>query len=116
MNAARAALLALLLAAPAVAAPPLAVELRAEVTDYDVSAKPFIVTVEVTLTNRSESKVQSCEVVVSYLDAAGKPVMVKKHSLGSLDLAPGADTLANFEDSDPPKTWANTVSAAAKCR
>jgi len=116
MNAARVALLALLLAAPAAAKPSLAVELKAEVTGYDTSAKPFIVSVEVTITNRSESKIQACDLEVSYLDAAGKAVMVKKHALGSLELAPGAETLAGFEDSDPPPSWNQTVSVAAKCR
>jgi hypothetical protein len=111
-----AVLCAVVFTAAASAAPPLAVELKVEVTGYDTSAKPYIVSVEVTITNRSESKVQRCEVDVSYLDDAGKPVMVKKHSLESLELAPGAETLAGFEDSDPPKTWNKTVSAVAKCR
>jgi hypothetical protein len=103
-------------AAAARAAPPLAVEIKAEVVDFDEAQRPFIVTVEMTITNRSESKLQSCDVELSYLDAAGKAVMVKKHALASLELAPGADTLVNFEDSDPPKSWNHTVSATAKCR
>ena len=108
-------LLALSFAAAASAAPELAVELKVDGVDFDDAQRPFIATVEVTITNRAETKVQACTVELKFLDADGKAVMVRKHALESLELAPGADTVANFEDSDPPKSWNRTVAAVAKC-
>lgn len=98
------------------AAEPLAVEVSVTAVELDAAKKPFIVEVEVNIANRSQSKVDACDLVVDFLDAAGKAVMTRKHTLAALGLEPGAETLASFQDLDPPSSWARTVNIAARCR
>ena len=103
------------LAAAALATPPLEVEIKVTGVEVDDAKPPVIVEVEVTIANHSESRIKSCTVDLSFLGADGKSVMLRKHELGSLDLAPGADTLTSFQDTNPPKTWNRTIDAVARC-
>jgi len=116
MNRRRALLVVLLLAGIASAAPAeLAVEARVTGVDLDDSMPPVLAVVEVEIVNRSDATIQQCEVELRFLDAAGKVVMRRAHTATALELAPGKDTVTNFEDSDPPKSWSRAVELTVRC-
>jgi hypothetical protein len=110
-------MLTALLGAPlaAHAAPDAAVEVTVTAVEVDAGSKPVIVEVEINLTNRSDVALKGCDVAVAFLDAAGRTLVTKQHALDGLDLKPGAETLASFQDADPPAAWAHKVSIVAKC-
>ena len=97
-------------------APAPAVEARVTSVVLDDSRPPIIAEVEVELVNHTAQTLHECEFVLRYLDAKGKALMERKHAVTAIDLAPGKDMIASFQDFDPPKRWAETVEVGVACR
>lgn len=112
--------IALLMLAPfalvAQAAPELAVEVKVIAAELDSAGKPHIAEVELSVVNRADRAIRQCDFVLDYLDAAGKLLKSYPHAISAIELKPGEETLASFQDVDPPQAWAGTITVTAKCR